>query len=51
MSRKRVPKDDEDALQELLDAIEREVRERYWNGNWSQSGAEVQWHTAIYRGD
>lgn len=49
MGTKKVPKNDEEALQELLDAIEDEVRERYWNGEWRSSGASITWHSSIHR--
>lgn len=44
-----IPKDDEEALQDLLDDIESTVRNEYWSGEWSQSGAKIKFHTAKYR--
>lgn len=49
--RKDIPKNDEEALQDLLDDIEALVREEYWNGEWSQSGATVKYHSSKFRGN
>lgn len=38
---KHVPKDDEEALQELLDEIEEEVRD-LWHGEWKSKDAQVE---------
>lgn len=49
MPTRKVPKNDEEALQELLDSIEEEVRNRYWNGEWRTTGASITWHSSMYR--
>lgn len=46
-----VPKEDEEALQELLDDIEQTVRDDYWNGEWAQSGCKIKYSTGMFRGD
>jgi len=50
MSTTKIPKNDEEKLQELLNEIEAEVRERYWNGKWKSSGASITWHSSVHRG-
>lgn len=50
MTTRNIPKGDEEELQQLLDDIEEEVRQRYWNGKWKSSGVSVTWHTGMYRG-
>ncbi len=44
-----IAKGDEEALAQLLSEIEKVVREDYWNGEWSQSGARVTYHTSKHR--